>query len=96
MAVRLVAELGRAKDQKDEPQAKVVLVELYDLLVSSNAKLDPVSPERTMSDADLKWVLARLRPLARQDSKEKLVLPSQLKNTNDLKSFVDLFVPFSS
>lgn len=97
-AFRLVTDLENVKRQSppDETKAKVVLVELHDILVS-NAKLDPDSPQRTMGNDELKGVLDRLRPLAKKDSQDKLVLPAQLKAFDSkLADFQQLFIPFPS
>ncbi len=94
-AMRLVSDLDAAKRQQDETQARVALVELHDILVTSNAKRDPDSPQRTMGDDELKGVLDRLRPLAKKASQDRLVLPSQLKDISRPEDFQQLFVPFA-
>ncbi|MDP1990181.1 MAG: hypothetical protein Q8K00_04090 [Syntrophales bacterium] len=95
-AFRLVTGLANAKKQRDETKAKVVLVELHDILVS-DAMLDSNSPQRTMGDDELKGMLDRLRPLAKKDFQDKLVLPAQLKVFKDKREdFQQLFIPFPS
>jgi hypothetical protein len=89
---RLVEELDTAMRQKDVTKAKVVLVKLHDILVR-NANLEANSTKRTMSDDDLRGVLAQLRPLALKESQVMLVQPSQLKDIK-IDVFQNYFVPF--
>lgn len=94
-AFRLVTDLENAKQQKQETNARVALFELYNILLG-NANLDSNSPQRTMSDDELKAVLDKLRPLAKEASRDKLMEPAQLKALGKREDFQKLFIPFPS
>lgn len=87
-ALRLVTEFKLPKEAGKSDIAKVKLAQLHDVLSRNATEGD--ATKRTLTDDDMRLVLDRLRPLAREDQQKKLAVPADMKGLSR-EQFEQLF-----
>jgi hypothetical protein len=75
---------------EDRARAKVTLIQLHEILVLRNRD-NPDLSTRTLSDEDMRRVLARLAEQAKTNCRDQLAIPAKL-NTTDVE-FLKNFNP---
>jgi hypothetical protein len=81
-------EFKRAKDGGKPEGAKVKLAQLHDVLSRNVNESD--TTKRTLTDDDVRIVLDRVRPLAKETQQKMLAVPADVKGLNR-EQFEQLF-----